>query len=543
MSKGVFAILIGAVASLGGTAIAATFNCSAGNSPCLIAAIGSANGLPGGHRINLAPGIYTLASVNNTSVHGPNGLPVVTGNITIVGGGASSTVIRRNPLGPAFRLFEVAQAAALTVDGVALEDGGLPAASFGGAAILNQGATGLQNAVVRNHVHANPNSGGALRNLGKLVLFDTLVESNVGRAIVSGGFFSNNVFASGSLLAISRSTLRSNRAETGAAITTLGGGPSFVVDSTIADNQATVSPVAAAVFAQFGDITFRNTTIARNRAAGAAASGGNLVFVNATIADNTPPAGTDGGGLLNLGGLDNIRIRNTILARNTVVSGGNAVPRDCAGNVGANGNNLVGTYAGCSIILTTIDKLGDPGLGAFTDQRPAASGAAFGLGHIPLVAGSQAIDNGDPAACTPLDQLGFPRADGDLNGNATCDIGAIEFEPIVTTLFTISKSETVLARRKRSVYKGGIATLTAQYRNASASTVARPVFVVREIGDGALLLNGDPPTPGGVGARLTPNVGVDRLWSPGETVTVRFVLGLEEARTPTFRVDLYGYPR
>jgi len=543
MSRRVFAFAIGTFISMAGTATAATFSCPGGDSPCLITSIGLANAIPGPHTINLAPGIYTLAFVNNTSVDGPNGLPVVTGRIAIVGNAASTTVIRRSPFAPPFRLFEVARAGTLTIDGVTLQDGALLAASFGGAAILNQGVTGLSKVIVRNHFHANLNAGGALRNLGKLVLFDVLVESNVGRAIVTGGFSSNNVFANGSLLAISLSTLRNNRGETGAAILTLGGGPSFVVSSTVTDNQADVGSVGAAVFAESGEIRFVNTTIARNLATGVVTTGGSLRFVGCTIADNAAPVGTDGGGILNLGGLTDVLIQNTILARNTVVSGGNAVPRDCAGNVGSNGNNLVGTFAGCSIILRPIDKLGDPGLGVLTDQRPSASGAAFGLGHLPLLAGSQAIDAGEPAACSPNDQLGFPRADGDLNGSPTCDIGAIEFEPIVNTLVTLPKGETVLARRKGDAYKGGTATLMAQYRNTSAQSILRPVFVVRAISDGALLVNGDPPSPGGVGARLTPNVGGNRIWLPGQTITVRFVMGLQEARIPTFRVDLFGYPQ
>jgi len=114
---------------------------------------------------------------------------------------------------------------------------------------------------------------------------------------------------------------------------------------------------------------------------------------------------------------------------------------------------------------------------------------------------------------------------------------------MVNSLVTLPKSETVLARRKRDVYKGGTATQTARYRNTSAQSIARPVFVVSAIGDGALLLNGDPPTPGGVGARLTPNVGGSRVWLPGQTITVKFVIGLQEARIPAFRADLFGYPQ
>jgi hypothetical protein len=100
----------------------------------------------------------------------------------------------------------------------------------------------------------------------------------------------------------------------------------------------------------------------------------------------------------------------------------------------------------------------------------------------------------------------------------------------------------VRSKRKGDGFPGGTATMTARYRNASAAAIARPVFVVSEISDGALLLNGDAPSPRGVGARLTPDVGSDRRWLPGEVVTVRFVMGLQEARIPAFEAGLFGYP-
>jgi hypothetical protein len=63
-----------------------------------------------------------------------------------------------------------------------------------------------------------------------------------------------------------------------------------------------------------------------------------------------------------------------------------------------------------------------------------------GNGHIPLIEGSQSIDGGDTASCTPADQLGHPRADGDGNGDVVCDIGAVEFaneESIVSNLVAL----------------------------------------------------------------------------------------------------------
>jgi hypothetical protein len=42
---------------------------------------------------------------------------------------------------------------------------------------------------------------------------------------------------------------------------------------------------------------------------------------------------------------------------------------------------------------------------------------------------------------------------------------------------------------------------------------------------GNLLLNADGG-PGGLGNRLTPDVGPDGAWTPGETVEVAFKIGL-----------------
>jgi len=58
--------------------------------------------------------------------------------------------------------------------------------------------------------------------------------------------------------------------------------------------------------------------------------------------------------------------------------------------------------------------VGDPGLGTFTDT------GLPGGGHVPLLAGSPAIDTADETACSTTDQLGHPR-------NGPCDIGAVEF--------------------------------------------------------------------------------------------------------------------
>jgi hypothetical protein len=367
--------------------------------------------------------------VNNTTLEGPNGLPMITGDIQIVGAGTGATIIQRDPLGPILRIFQVASAGQLSLERLTIQNGRLLTESFSGAAILNLGSTTLTNTIVRNNSHQVGSSfGSAIRNLGSLSLFDTLVEGNLCRGI-QGGSSNNGLPVIGPHMVIFRSTFRGNRASTGVAIMT-NSGPSLIVDSAITNNEA-IGGEGVAVLSQTGaGMTFLNTTIAGNTGAGAGTSlGGGLHFVNCTIADNK-------GSLIGAGGIWNasneiafVEIQNTILARNSVVSGSSTVPSDCAGSVASLGNNLVGTYAGCAIILFTNDRVGDPGIGVFTDLRQAADGRPFGLGHVPLLAGSQAIDAGDPGTCETLDQLGFPRADGDLNGAVRCDIGAIEFQP------------------------------------------------------------------------------------------------------------------
>ena len=79
------------------------------------------------------------------------------------------------------------------------------------------------------------------------------------------------------------------------------------------------------------------------------------------------------------------------------------------------GHNIFdGAAALCDVALHPSDVTGDPGLGAFVDT------GAPGGGHVPLLAGSPAIDAADTSACPVHDQLGRTRV-------GPCDIGAVEY--------------------------------------------------------------------------------------------------------------------
>ena len=99
-------------------------NWSAKNAVELIGAINAANQAGGANTIALAPAMtFTLTAVNNTA-DGPTGLPVVAANnkLTVLGNGA--TITRSTARGtPAFRLFDVATGAALTLQNVTLANG------------------------------------------------------------------------------------------------------------------------------------------------------------------------------------------------------------------------------------------------------------------------------------------------------------------------------------------------------------------------------------------------------------------------------------
>src|SRR5262245_37601872 len=90
----------------------------------LIAAINAANPTPKPAPITLVPGkTFTLNAVDNTT-HGATGLPVIaaTENLTVVGNG--DVVERSSANGtPAFRLFDVAAGATLTLQNLTLQGG------------------------------------------------------------------------------------------------------------------------------------------------------------------------------------------------------------------------------------------------------------------------------------------------------------------------------------------------------------------------------------------------------------------------------------
>jgi large repetitive protein len=180
-----------------------------------------------------------------------------------------------------------------------------------------------------------------------------------------------------------------------------------VISSTIADNGddgidsdggATVSVV--------------NSTISGNADDGLDISGDSTIL-NSTIVNNG-----DVGIEVSLGA--SATITNSIVYGNTRV--------DCTGSVVSGGGNIAGA-ASCNLTGTGDQPSTNPLLGSL-----AANGGPTRT-HLPQT-GSPAIDTGLAGPCPATDQRGQARPqDGDNNGTAVCDVGAVEVAalPVTTT--------------------------------------------------------------------------------------------------------------
>jgi hypothetical protein len=539
--------LTAVVALLAARPLCATnFGCAGGDVVCLINTIRLTNGLGGSNVIRLGAGTYHLTSIDNVSSEGPNGLPVITANLTLLGAGTSATIIQRDPGAPPFRTIEVGRTGSLALRSLTIQGGdeagfdGSNLRSSGGLGILNLGIASLSDVTVRGEV-GQIYGGAGINNAGYLSLFRTLVELNQANDDSFGGGILNS-----GVMQINRSTIRNNRAKFGGGVCT-GSNTASIANSSITDNDA-FNGSGGGVFTS-GGLTLTSSTIARNTmdssdgGAGIYANAGTTRLINCTIADNViNEFATGGGGILSYGIVD---LQNTILARNTWFHGFDnpqySTPWDCAGSVTSLGHNIIGDTTGCTIALQASDFVGDAKLGAFTDQIRAADGSLQGNGQVPLLAGSPAIDAGDSNACSASDQLGYPRVDANLDCGQTCDIGAVEYAPVVNSWISPVLTMTQHNTKPLPGYPAGTLAVTKTYRN-NVLNIAWPVFVLTSISSNAVLLNGDPPNAGGVGARLTPNVGSDSIWSPGETIGVQWVFGLKSGNFAPFTADAVGFP-
>ncbi|MFG2483737.1 hypothetical protein ACGFSI_13385 [Streptomyces virginiae] len=271
--------------------------------PDLVAAINAANSSPGPDTLQLAHKCtYKLTSPDPVSPG--NGLPVITGEITIDGRGATIGRDERGNKVPRFRILFVGPTGNLTLTHTTIRGGFAtdcpafpdpPGLACGGG-ISNAGTMRVSRSrfignTSRSELYAQ---GGAIDNPGTGSVSETEVTGN--RVIYSGN-------AVGGIAA-------------GAAIA--NDGPLTVTRSRLTGNTASVTPDTQSIafgagIISFAETTVENTVFSRNRsyapggiARAAVANGipepGRLTVTGGAISDNTsdaPHGDAQGGGIAN----------------------------------------------------------------------------------------------------------------------------------------------------------------------------------------------------------------------------------------------------
>jgi hypothetical protein len=330
------------------------------------------------------------------------GLPLITSRITIEGNGAT---IHRDKNAPAFGLIGV---------------GNFPPPP-------TPGDLTLQNVTLSG----GSSQGGVSNNSGLLTIQNSIISGNTGAGVSNFGGFS-----SGGNLSIKNSTISGNA----------GGGVSNIYGTLTIENSTVSNNTGGGGVSNFdGSLTIANSTISGNQAnqgGGVNQTGGFLTITNSTISGNRANAG---GGIFNTCNPYFLCGPGTLTLNNSLIAGNQAAIAPEIENVGT--SSILGPSIVNANNFNLFGSNGNAGVSGFT-PGPTDIVPSVGLAQIlrsvknngsptqthALVAGSPAVDAGDPGGCRDsqgallsTDQRGFARhVDGNNDGTARCDIGAVE---------------------------------------------------------------------------------------------------------------------
>lgn len=359
---------------------------------------------------------------------------------TILDGGHTVQILFINPL-----VFNAN--ASIAISGITFKNGN----AFRGAGLqvtYTGGSVTLEDCLFVDNVSSSFGGGASISASNIIVTRNTFQRNSVlGFDWVGGG-----IFVSGGTLTLTRNTFIGNRAplSSGGGGAGIIGSVGSVTNNTFSDNSATFG----------GGLYLEGAS--------------ELEITNNTITGNTADLG---GGVHIAVGSVSISLSNNIITGNLAISGGN------------DGDDLYASYpvSGVSLFYNVLGPAADfvsgesedlvvrsanytqgfntnqdPQLGVFTDN------GISGNGHFPLLAISPAIDAGNNDECPETDQLGMPRpVDGNNDGIATCDIGSIEFSPVVAVSIDIKPGSYPNSINPRSHGKIPVAILTTDTFDAT----------------------------------------------------------------------------
>lgn len=233
--------------------------------PCssadLASAIAAAD-TPAGGMLRLAGNCtYDITTPATTNT----GLPVITGDVTLVGGPA--TTIKRDSSAGAFRIFDVAAGGRLRVAGISILDG---STSGLGGGIQNAGTLVLSKVTMSGNKAAN---GGAIADLAgaTATVARTLFNANAATGVGGGAILNAG------RLTVTTSVFEANTAPiNGGGINTQSNGVSVITRSTFEHN---TSGSLGGGLSNMGATTLYRTLVRYNHASG----GGGIATANSQV--------------------------------------------------------------------------------------------------------------------------------------------------------------------------------------------------------------------------------------------------------------------
>ncbi len=304
--------------------------------------------------------------------------------------------------------------------------------AFGGGAIYNRSGT----VSIASSLFGGNSSlldGGALFNAsGGSLTIDRSTLQNNSATTVAGGLYNIGQ------VTITRSTFKGNTATQGAAISNNDGAGTFdglltISQSLFVGNTATNQEGGAIDNNAGAKLNAENSTFSDN----SATEGGAIFNSNlgqATLTHVTITQTTSG---INGGGLHNNSSASEVVVKSSVIAGlpGGTPGADLVGAFTSLGHNFTGDKGTATGFANAVngDQVGTSAARLNPQLGPLASNGGPTQTHVPL-RGSPLIEAGVNGVGGATDQRGAGRElDGNGDGIATADIGAVEFAFFVTT--------------------------------------------------------------------------------------------------------------
>ncbi len=400
--------------------------------------------------ITVPAGSYLFLVAGTSENYAETGDLDINDDVLIVGAGRSATIIHANGLDRAFSL-ENGGAHALTLKDLTLSGG----TGVGSAVYVGSGALNLDNV----RLTAAVGNGAVVYMTGDtLTITDSRIDDNPGVGVFINGT---------DPIADIRNTVVSENHSSNDGGGIVSAGTLRMVNVTISGNDARLNGGGMRVS---GPTELYNVSIIDN------------------VADSDANDSGDGGGLsVDVGAT--LLIANSLIANNSDASVTTQIA-DCMGTLNSLGHNLVEDATGCTISGFSSNLVGvDPITGALANNGGQTWTHA-------LLAGSPAINAGDPQGCLDgdgaligVDQRGFARAD-------RCDVGAYE----ANSPGTPTPSATPTATATATITPTPTATLTPTAGPSPTPTVP---FV--------------PTTPAQIYSLWMPEIDRGELILPGNT--------------------------